>query len=139
MLSIFKNIKFLAGLGLVLILVTGGYSLYFHGKQVERLRGKIEVLEQSNNSLQAELKSSRIVTEILNEETLRYSLERKQLEKAYKDSLNDLKELKDKDEVSNDYLNDLIPERVRSLRERARCISMPYLCGEASGNHDNKN
>ena len=138
MLAIFKNIKLLVGVGVVLLVLATGFGVYYHGKNVEALSNEVSSLEAKNESLEADLESHRIASEIIREESEKYQREQKQRLNNYKELVSELQELKENDKDSRDYLNNSIPNGVRTVRERARCISLPYLCGEAGRDEDSK-
>jgi len=118
-----KNIKLiLISIGIA-ALITSGIWIYFHGKSVQRMSTQIELL-------QTEIEQQKKVSEILNEVNQEYQKQRDEREKSLLESLRSLREVKENDEVSNKYLDQPIPDGVRTVRERARCLHLPYLCGE---------
>lgn len=126
-----KNLKLvLITLG-VSALLTSGAWLYFHGKKVASMQVTIEHLE-------SQVETEKNVRDILNEVTLENLEIKNSIIKAQRDALEEIKDAKETDPVVRDYYDQPYPERLRSIRERARCLSMPYLCDTDGGKQDSK-
>jgi hypothetical protein len=126
-----KNFKLiLITLG-VSALITSGVWLYFHGKKVQSLVSENQLLK---TQIEQEIK----VREILNEVTLENMKEKEEINKGLMDALEELRDAEKQDEAVSDYYDQSYPERLRTIRERARCVSMPYLCDSDGGKQDSK-
>lgn len=116
-----KNFKVIVIAVTVGAAISFGVGLYYHGKKVQSLETQIELLRS-----QAE--TERVVREIVDDAAVRNQEQREQIEKALSNAQKDIREAKNEDEVVREYLSTDIPERVQSVRERARCLSLPYTC-----------
>jgi len=127
--TVLKNIKVIGTALLIGAAISFGAGLYYHGKKVQSLETQIELLES-----QAE--TERVVREIVDDAAVKNQEQREDIEQASSDAQRDIREAKDEDENVREYLSTDIPERVQSVRERARCISLPYTCESSSGESD---
>lgn len=128
---ILKNFKLiLITLG-ISALITSGAWLYFHGKKVQSLVSENQLLK---TQIEQEIK----VREILNEVTLENMKEKEEINKGLMDALEELRDAEKEDRAVSDYYDQSYPERLRVIRERARCVSMPYLCDSDGGKQDSK-
>jgi len=119
--AVLKNIKVFSIALLIGGVIASGAGLYFHGKKVERLQSQIELL-------QAEAETERIVRAIVDDAAEQHLEERQVISQARSDATQQLQEVKKQDEDVADYLNADIPDGVLTIRDRARCISLPYTC-----------
>lgn len=121
-----KNIKVI---GIALLIggaISAGAGLYYHGKKVESLESKIEFLEAQTQVEQA-------VKEIVDDAAEENIEQRREISQAESDAIQAIQEAKKEDEEVNNYLNTPIPDRVLTIRKRARCVSLPYTCESSSG------
>lgn len=124
-----KNFKVIVIAVTVGAAISFGIGLYYHGKKVQSLEAQIELLRS-----QAE--AERVVREIVDDAAVRNQEQREQIEKALSNAQKDIREAKNEDENVREYLSTDIPERVQSVRERARCLSLPYTCESSSREQD---
>lgn len=124
--TLFKNFKVISIALAVGAATSFGAGLYYHGKKVQSLETQIELLRS-----QAE--TERVVREIVDDAAVRNQEQRVQIEQASSNAQKDIREVKDEDEAVREYLSTDIPERMQSIRERARCLSLPYTCESSSG------
>lgn len=127
--TLFKNFKVISIALTVGAAISFGAGLYYHGKKVQSLETQIELLRS-----QAE--TERVVREIVDDAAVRNQEQRVQIEKALSNAQKDIREAKNEDEVVREYLSTDIPERMQSVRERARCLSLPYTCESSTGKQD---
>lgn len=126
-----KNFKLiLITLG-ISALITSGVWIYFHGKEVATMQSTIDHLE-------TQVETEKVVREILNEVTLENMKQKEEINKGLMDALEELRDAEKQDEAVSDYYDQSYPERLRTIRERARCVSMPYLCDSDGGKQDSK-
>lgn len=128
---IMKNLKLiLITLGISALLTSGAW-LYFHGKKVANMQLTIQHLE-------SQLETERNVRELLNEITVENQELKNEVAEAQRQATEEIKDAKQNDTDVADYYDQQYPERLRTIRERARCVSMPYLCAPADGEQDSK-
>ena len=136
MLAIFKNIKFLIGAGVLVVVLAAGGGLYFHGKKVESLENSVDAYESQIEKLEGDIRSRDIAREIIKDINDQYLQDYKEREIKYQNSISNLRTLYEQDQDARDYYNQRIPDSVRKQRLDARCEFLPYLCREVGGNED---
>ena len=128
---ILKNLKLIIIVMVLSTLMTLGVGLYFHGK-------KVQSLVSENQLLKTQIEQEVKVREILNEVTLENMKEKDEINKGLMDALEELRDAEKQDKDVSDYYDQSYPERLRTIRERARCVSMPYLCDSDGGKQNSK-
>lgn len=124
--TLLKNFKTIAIALAIGASVSFGVGLYHHGKTVQSLQTKIELL-------QSQADSERIIRKIVDTASIENQEQRNVITQASSDAQKDLREAKDEDESIAEYLAVDIPKRVQLTRERARCVSLPYTCASDAG------
>jgi len=112
-------------------LITSAVWLYFHGKEVASMQLTIQHLE-------SQVETEKKVRDILNEVTLENLETKQEIINAQRNAIKELQNAKETDPVVGDYYDQSYPDRLRTIRERARCVSMPYLCDTDGGEQNSK-
>lgn len=112
-------------------LLTSGAWLYFHGKKVGNMQLTIDHLE-------SQVETEKNIREILNDITLENLESKNKIIDAQRNAIKELSDAKENDADVANYYDQPYPERLRTIRERARCVSMPYLCDTDDGKQDSK-
>lgn len=128
---IMKNLRLvLITLGISALLTSGAW-LYFHGKKVANMQLTIDHLE-------SQVETEKNIREILNEVTLENLNAKNEIIESQRKAMKELSDAKENDPAVINYYDQPYPERLRIVRERARCVSMPYLCDLDGGEQDSK-
>jgi len=130
--TFFSNFKIIVVGALIGAVIVGGVGLYYHGKRVEGLEGKIK-------SLEAEARAEQRVRKIVNEASEQSQEQRQNIDKAKEEAVNELNKAQREDKAVAEYLSEPVPDRVRDIRREARCLSLPYTCRDDGSQQDQSN